>query len=388
MNRPDIDWTYLRQGLIARLLVCVVSVLALAFSVWSRAQYTSESDSQQQQLAALEQQRTELATRLQARQQYADRFEALAAAGVVGAEHRLDWAQTLRDSATALRLPYLRYTAAPQQPFEAAYLVPGTTAPVLSTTMELQVGLVHEMDLLRLMARLREEAPGMFTVTGCTSIASATNVAPEPDKANLTSSCQLRWFSIPLAGAAASHGGRIMRARRHRLRGLAAAASALLALVTAAGPWVAPAAADPARAATLPALGRLFLTPEQRRLLDAQRTGPASQDDSVLPEDLLPARNGERRASRAEWRGTPRRRRASRVGQRTRDRRRGDRRAAGCSCATGPDAQNRVTLEEGDDGAKRAAQAGAGLGSRAAAASATARNAGRRGRRGRGGQPP
>lgn len=207
MNRPDIDWTYLRQGLIARLLVCVVSVLALASSIWGRAQYTSESDSQQQQLAALEQQRSELSIRLRARQQYADRFEALAAAGIVGAEHRLDWAQTLRDSATALRLPYLRYTAAPQKPFEVAYLVPGTAAPVLSTTMELQVGMVHEMDLLRLMARLREEALGMFTVTGCTIGRLGENVAPEPDKANLTGSCQLRWFSIPLAGTVASAGG-------------------------------------------------------------------------------------------------------------------------------------------------------------------------------------
>ena len=87
---------------------------------------------------------------------------------MVGEEQRLDWAQVLRDSATALRLPYLRYAAAPQQPFEAAYLVPGVTAPVMSTTMEVQAGLVHEVDLLRLIAKLREEAPGFFGVTGCT----------------------------------------------------------------------------------------------------------------------------------------------------------------------------------------------------------------------------
>ncbi len=202
MNRSDIDWGYLRHGLAIRLLVCAASLAALAFSFWSRGQYTLASDTRQQELATLEQQRTELATRLQARQRYAQRFEELAAAGTVGPERRLDWAQALRDSAAALRLPYLRYAAAPQQPFAAPWLVAGTAAPVLSTEMELQVGLVHEVDLLRLIGQLRDRAPGTFSVSGCTIGRLGENAAPEPDKANLTGDCRLRWFSIPLAAGA------------------------------------------------------------------------------------------------------------------------------------------------------------------------------------------
>lgn len=37
-------------------------------------------------------------------------------------------------------------------------------------------------------------------------------------------------------------------------------------------------------------LGRLFLTPEQRRALDEQRANPSGSVDSGLPRDLLPAR--------------------------------------------------------------------------------------------------
>jgi len=49
----------------------------------------------------------------------------------------------------------------------------------------------------------------------------------------------------------------------------------------------APAAASADEAA---GLGRLFLTPEQRRVLDEQRSDPAIRIDTRLPKDLLPAR--------------------------------------------------------------------------------------------------
>ena len=53
----------------------------------------------------------------------------------------------------------------------------------------------------------------------------------------------------------------------HHARRLAMAVSAVLALGASLGP----ADAGEVRAARPPALGRLFLTPEQRRMLDAQR---------------------------------------------------------------------------------------------------------------------
>ena len=144
----------------------------------------------------------ELGQRLQARAAFETRFTEIDAAGMVGAEQRLQWAQILRDSAGELRLPYLRYNAAPQQPFEAPYLAAGVTAPVRVTRMELQAGLVHEGDLLRLFARLRDEAPGLVDVTGCALERVSGDAPPEPDKANIAGTCQLRWYSIQLESAA------------------------------------------------------------------------------------------------------------------------------------------------------------------------------------------
>ncbi len=202
MSRHDLDWGYLTHGLAWRFAGCAVALLLLAGSMWLRADYGTRTDAQRQQVDALELQRVELASRLRARAEFEERFAEIEAAGMVGEEQRLQWAQTLRDSAGDLRLPYLRYTAMPRQVFEAPYLLAGVAAPVLATSMELQAGLVHEGDLLRLIERLRAQAPGLVGVTGCTLERVSSDALPQADKANITSTCQLRWYSIQLPSAA------------------------------------------------------------------------------------------------------------------------------------------------------------------------------------------
>lgn len=202
MNRPDVDWAYLLQGTRWSLAACALALLALGVSWSVRADYAGRLDQQHQQLQALDQERVALGDRVHARQQYRERFQALAAAGVIGGEHRLQWTQALRDSARLLRLPYLRYSTMPRQRFDAPYLDPAGMATVMATPMELQAGLVHEGDLLRLLSRLHEQTPGSFAVSGCSLewVSASTSAAPAPDRANLNGSCQLSWFSIPLAG--------------------------------------------------------------------------------------------------------------------------------------------------------------------------------------------
>ncbi len=52
---------------------------------------------------------------------------------------------------------------------------------------------------------------------------------------------------------------------------------------------------DALRADALPSLGRLFLSPDQRRELDVRRERPVTDGEAVLPRDLLPARTATSR---------------------------------------------------------------------------------------------
>ncbi len=199
MRPPDMDWKFFFQGLAWRIAVCMIALAALGASYWIHGDFLSASDSRQQQLAALDQQRTALAERLQAEKEFGSRFQSLQATGVIGGEQRLMLAQVLHDAASTLGFPYLRYAIGPRHAFQVPYPQPGQLAAVQATAVEVQMGLVHELDLLRLVDWLHEQAPGFFSVAGCSlERVAGHDGASGAGKANVAGTCTLRWYSIPL----------------------------------------------------------------------------------------------------------------------------------------------------------------------------------------------
>ena len=196
MSRHEIDWAYLRQGLLGAALLTLVSAVVWGATTAYRLRAAASLTAEEQTRSGLEAERNELTERREARRRFARIFQRLSVSGVVGDEPRLALIQATRAASEQLRLPYLRYTTGPQRLFEAPWLVPGVAAPVRVSLMDLQLGLVHELDLLRLFAQLRE-APGQPEVRSCSLELLGVDKAPEPDKANLSGSCQLALYSIP-----------------------------------------------------------------------------------------------------------------------------------------------------------------------------------------------
>lgn len=196
MNRHDIDWAYLRQGLLGTALLALSSAVVWGATTAYRSRATATLVAAEQARNSLEAERNELTERRDARRKFARTFQQLSVDGVVGDEQRLALIQATRAASQELRLPYLRYTTGPQRQFEAPWLVPGVAAPVRVSLMDLQLGLVHELDLLRLFAQLRE-APGRPEIRSCSLELLGVDRAPEPDKANISGICQLALYSIP-----------------------------------------------------------------------------------------------------------------------------------------------------------------------------------------------
>lgn len=203
MSLRELDWHYLRQGLTGPVVLLFVGAIAWGASTVYRTRLTDNLDTERQSLASLEQERSDLTGRREAQRQFAAVYDQLEADGVVGDDQRLIWVQNARDAGDAIGLPYLRYTTSPQRAFKAPWLVRDVSAPVAISVMELQMGLVHEQDLLRMFARLRE-SPGLFQVQSCALERLGQGTTPEPDKANITGTCQLAWFSLPRAAALAT----------------------------------------------------------------------------------------------------------------------------------------------------------------------------------------
>jgi hypothetical protein len=207
MTRLDPDWAFLRRGMLLPAVCLLAGTLLWVVTMMYRTRLDTVLETERQELASTEQERKALISRREAREQFSTAYRELVARGIVGPDQRLEWVQALRRSTSSLGLPYVRYSTGPQEVFTASWLMAGISAPVMSSPMELQLGLVHELDLLRLLDRLAE-SPGLFHVHSCELERLERSATPESGQANLGGNCQLRWFSIPAGSslAAANHG--------------------------------------------------------------------------------------------------------------------------------------------------------------------------------------
>jgi hypothetical protein len=119
------------------------------------------------------------------------RFQALERRGIVGAEQRLDWVETIGRIKTARRISRLDYEFAPQRPVDATILPSGATAggfAIMASQMRLRMRLLHEGDLLNVLDDLRATAPALIQVRGCK--------IDHSDSTQLKAECTLEWITV------------------------------------------------------------------------------------------------------------------------------------------------------------------------------------------------
>lgn len=122
----------------------------------------------------------------------AEAIASLRATGALGDERRADWLRPLTEKTAALRLPPLRHE------FSSPRIDDGL---LRSTQMRLQAMLLHEGDLLALLAAAHEQAPAVLRVRAC----RLERLPAATDDARLRADCRLDWhtFVAPPEAAAA-----------------------------------------------------------------------------------------------------------------------------------------------------------------------------------------
>lgn len=129
------------------------------------------------------------------------RYRAFEAEGVIGPEARLEWVETLRAASRRLGLPELRYALGAQERLPADPDAESAGFGVYRSLMDLQLGLLHEDDLIRLFEVMRRESPGLFSVASCRVRRAGAHFAHLPAAVNLRAVCTLEWFSLRQSGA-------------------------------------------------------------------------------------------------------------------------------------------------------------------------------------------
>ena len=131
------------------------------------------------------------------------RYNMLQSIGALGDESRLAWIERLAAIRDDMRLPRLTYSVAARTP-TVGLTEPAPGLRFESSSMKLEFGLVHEGDLLQIIARLRAPPMGVFEIRNCAlqraPAASADAPAGATDgratPANLRGECLLDWTTL------------------------------------------------------------------------------------------------------------------------------------------------------------------------------------------------
>jgi len=205
MKWSEIDWSLLRGCMVLVVVAVLVAGSALVASYQFRDQQVSKLRTARAAFLAARNQYQALDDEEDIIATYLPRYSTLEDRGIIGREQRLDWIDVLRESARAVQVPRLEYTIEAQRAFETGLDLQVGDYTVYATNMRLDLGLLHEGDLLRLLARMRENVSGLFGVSGCVMVRPRAELEMGPDATNVEARCVLNFFTLrkpeTLAGA-------------------------------------------------------------------------------------------------------------------------------------------------------------------------------------------
>jgi len=192
-----IDWFYLKKPIIS---FFVMLLIALALAVVGHQYEQAQKEKYQKALSTLTSTHRlyrNIVNDIDLLDQYRKLYGDYKSSGLIGKERRLSWVESLESTNEVLRLPTLTYNLLPQGKFERPGFRVKRDVSVLSSPMDLSIGLLHEEDLFALLAGLRLSIRNLFTVDSC-SMARRTAIGQSLDtkSSNLTTECKIRWVTI------------------------------------------------------------------------------------------------------------------------------------------------------------------------------------------------
>jgi hypothetical protein len=124
-----------------------------------------------------------------------DRFDTLQQRGLIGPEHRLDWADRLRTIREHHRFAQLDFELSPQR-IVGPLSTPGDYQ-LGASRMQIRAGLLHEGDFFDLITELRNQSTNAIVAPRrCTLTPSGDSAA---QGINLRAECTVEWLTVSTA---------------------------------------------------------------------------------------------------------------------------------------------------------------------------------------------
>jgi len=181
-------------------LVAVALIAAGAAAVAATSQLLTATQAEQQaarlQRAAEQNQLVQVTDEAREIRERLVDYQRLVDRGVVGEERRVDWVDRINAIKAARKLPEVKYSIGPQRPAAYPGITGGGEVEFLASPMQLDLALLHEEDLFRVIGDLRRDLSALVVVKACNvertgETAKARGLAPR-----LRAHCELDLVTI------------------------------------------------------------------------------------------------------------------------------------------------------------------------------------------------
>ena len=201
MRPADIEWPILRGAIGVFCLSLVLSALLLALSSHFRDRMTLLFKEQDARFIDLSRYYLALNEKKQILKIDYPRFIKFHDQGIIGQEQRLNWVETLKGAGARIKIPSLHYEINLRQPYTPEFTLSTGPYQIYTSTMKLNVGMLHENDLVRLLQELDKNAAGLYSVKECSLKRMGEQLRHDPSSQNLSAECKLLWFTIDLSNS-------------------------------------------------------------------------------------------------------------------------------------------------------------------------------------------
>lgn len=198
MIQFEIDWPYVRRHTMRPALSALVAIVLLAAAIWLHDKQERKFDELSANHSAVHEDYDALVHQRRMVDRYHRRYQRFHNLGFVGRESRLDWVETLRTTSNALNVPRVSYSIEPQleviPPVNSVF--GGDGIQLRASKVQLEMGMLHELDLLRFFDTLQANAPGLLKVDKCELAWQAETGARASTDVNLSATCAIQLYSL------------------------------------------------------------------------------------------------------------------------------------------------------------------------------------------------
>ena len=194
----EIDLPYVRRHTLRPALSTLVALVFLATAMWLHDRQERRFDELSANYSAVHRDYDALVYPRRLVDRYHRRYQRFHDLGFVGRESRLDWVETLRTTSNTLNVPRVSYSIEPQLEVipPVRSVVGGEDIQLRASKVQLEMGVLHEFDLLRFFDTLQESAPGLLKVDNCDLAWQAERGSHVSTGVNLSASCAIQLYSV------------------------------------------------------------------------------------------------------------------------------------------------------------------------------------------------